>query len=250
MSDTPIEIAEDRLPVAEHVIDSIDALRVIADPLRMAILEQLASGPQSAKQLVAALKIPKTKIYYHMNLLEEHGLVWVVGTRVVSGIIEKWYGVRALTYRVDRALFDLFSGDEQALEQFSVSLFDTVQKGLIRSIRERHASLAPTSEPARRLLMARRLLRLEPYQLQTLYDRLTMLIEEYSAQARAVSSASDGAAELFIVLFPTEASTAIAPARSQVAEPPIAEPSLMSLAAMHAASMRHMRGPIIPPAIH
>lgn len=58
----------------------------------------------TVKQIAAKLNIPPTKLYYHFKQLEEHGLIRVVDTRLVSGIVEKLYQARAYSYRVDKGL--------------------------------------------------------------------------------------------------------------------------------------------------
>jgi DNA-binding transcriptional ArsR family regulator len=247
MDEQPVEIPPEFTPEEEFVIDTIETLRVIADPLRMAILEQIVGAPGSAKQIAAALEIPKTKIYYHMNMLEEHGLVRVIGTRIVSGIIEKWYAARARIFRVDRALFSLGAADDApALEMFVSTMFDAVRKSLTHSIREQHATLAPEAEPARRLLMARRLMHLDAFRIAALHERLYALIEEFSGQPESSQGAN---VELLVALFPTGARTGDSAAAQHAGGEPVAvDAPQLSLAAVHAAAARHMRGMIMPPA--
>ena len=72
----------------EFIIDNVDALKMIADPLRLQIMRSLEK-PRTVKDLAAQLDIPATKLYYHVNQLETHKIIRVVDTRIVSGIIEK-----------------------------------------------------------------------------------------------------------------------------------------------------------------
>ena len=62
------------IPKEVHVIDDVATLQVVADPLRLRLLEQLRREPQTVKQLAAALDVAQTKLYYHIKLLEEHDL--------------------------------------------------------------------------------------------------------------------------------------------------------------------------------
>ena len=70
------------------------------------LLAYPVTGPlvETVKQIAADLKTPIKKLYYHVNLLEEHGLIRITSTRVVSGIIEKQYRVTAYRLSVERAL--------------------------------------------------------------------------------------------------------------------------------------------------
>ncbi|NWJ46821.1 MAG: helix-turn-helix transcriptional regulator [Chloroflexi bacterium] len=127
-------------PEAELVISDIETLKVLADPMRQRILEKVCDVPITAKQISANLKIPVTKLYYHLNMMEEHGLVKVVGTRLVSGIVEKQYQASAYFFRLDRSLFDFSKGgSKEGIDLALSTVFDitreeikeSVEKGLI-----------------------------------------------------------------------------------------------------------------------
>jgi DNA-binding transcriptional ArsR family regulator len=84
--------------VAEQaLITTVEQLKALADPTRMAILEQLmmSSGHalpvMSVKELAEALREPQTKLYRHVKVLESAGLIRVAATRMVSGIAEQRY---------------------------------------------------------------------------------------------------------------------------------------------------------------
>src|SRR6266513_2118828 len=88
-------VGEDFEPAPEMVVSNFDTLKVVADPTRLRILEVLIEQPLTVKQVARKLEIAPTKLYYHVNLLEEHGLLTVTASRVVSGIIEKQYRTTA-----------------------------------------------------------------------------------------------------------------------------------------------------------
>lgn len=79
----------------ERVVTDLDTLRLLADPLRLSILGAFPSGAgarsMSVKEIAEKLDEGQTKLYRHVKKLEEAGLLRVVETRVVSGIIEKRY---------------------------------------------------------------------------------------------------------------------------------------------------------------
>src|SRR5215204_4136406 len=91
-------------PEKEFVLDNLEALKVTADPTRLRLLESLVEKPLTVKEVAKKLDIASTKLYYHINLLEEHGLIRVVKQRVVSGIIEKQYRTRAYSFNVKQAM--------------------------------------------------------------------------------------------------------------------------------------------------
>src|SRR5215211_5670272 len=91
-------------PAPLHTITSLEALKVFSDPLRQQIIEALLDGAKTVKQVASELELAPTKLYYHVNLLEEHGLIQVTETRIVSGIIEKHYVAAAKEYAIERSL--------------------------------------------------------------------------------------------------------------------------------------------------
>src|SRR3712207_1417060 len=84
-----------------YFISDLETLKVVSDPLRLRILECFRGVPATVKDVAAALDMPPTRLYYHVNQLEERGLIHVVETRVVSGIIEKHYQTTAYRLTVD-----------------------------------------------------------------------------------------------------------------------------------------------------
>jgi len=121
-TDPALETDESRFkPQDEMSISDIETLRALTDPLRLRILE-LLTEPQTVKAIAPKLAIGKTKLYYHINLLEKHGVIRVVRTRLVSGITEKSYQVTALRFRPVKEL--LLGGDEGKAR--GLAIFDTI----------------------------------------------------------------------------------------------------------------------------
>ena len=63
----------------EFLVDDLEALKVIAHNTRLDILQSL-KRPKTVKEIAKLLKLPATKLYYHVNLMEKHGLIQVVET--------------------------------------------------------------------------------------------------------------------------------------------------------------------------
>jgi DNA-binding transcriptional ArsR family regulator len=89
-------------------IDSVEGLRALADPVRLAILSALeARGPDdefpvmSVKEMAQRLAEPQTKLYRHVKQLEAAGLIEVAATRMVSGILEQRYRARQRDLRAE-----------------------------------------------------------------------------------------------------------------------------------------------------
>ncbi|MBV9484501.1 MAG: helix-turn-helix transcriptional regulator, partial [Frankiaceae bacterium] len=77
-----------------RTVDSAEAIKAIADPLRVRMLQLLMMASHrtwTVKEIAAELSQPVTKLYHHIKLLEAADLISDVETRVVSGIVEHRY---------------------------------------------------------------------------------------------------------------------------------------------------------------
>lgn len=72
-------------------INDLERLKALADPLRVSLLTALGTTKKNSQQLAKALKINRTKIHYHLNILEELGFIEVVDTDLINGIVQKYY---------------------------------------------------------------------------------------------------------------------------------------------------------------
>jgi DNA-binding transcriptional ArsR family regulator len=163
-------------PQAEFVIQDIETLRAISDPLRIRLLELMAQ-PQTVKEIAAQLGVGKTKLYYHLNLLEKHGIIRVARTRVVSGIIEKSYQVTAYSYRPAKEL--LLRGDEGKEHGVAIveSILDATRTDLTHSLNTGQAALGEAVQ-AKQLLLGRVVMSLTPEQAVSFYERFEALLTE------------------------------------------------------------------------
>lgn len=73
------------------------------NPLRMRVVRQLTE-PKPIREVAEALDVPPTRLYYHVNLLEETGIIGVVETRKVGAMLQKVYQTTAKSFRPSRKL--------------------------------------------------------------------------------------------------------------------------------------------------
>lgn len=91
-----------------RVVADAAALKALADPLRLHMLEVLAMDPSrtwTVKELAAQMTQPVTRLYHHMKLLEAANLVIDAETRVVSGIVEHRYRCAQRSIKLDERMF-------------------------------------------------------------------------------------------------------------------------------------------------
>lgn len=106
-------------------IDDVEQLKAISDPLRLRMVEAMAEPSErgwTAKELAEHLGTKQTKLYHHLALLEQHGLIRVAQTRLVSGIQERRYAAVAQSFRVGRGL--LAGGADDAIGHVLDAVFE------------------------------------------------------------------------------------------------------------------------------
>src|SRR5436190_15869195 len=72
-------------------LNTVERLKAVADPIRIRLILELLDGKRTVKELAEALGVPPTRLYYHVKILERHGLIEVANRRMVSGIEERTY---------------------------------------------------------------------------------------------------------------------------------------------------------------
>ncbi|HEU0163766.1 MAG TPA: helix-turn-helix domain-containing protein [Thermomicrobiales bacterium] len=148
-----------------RVIDDPETLRLIADPLRLRLLELLRAQPRTVTELADLLDVQRTKLYYHVKLLEAHDLIAVDRTRVVSGITEKRYRVTAYQLSVDKALLGAPDSGQEPLDLLLSFILGEAAADIRRAVRAGLIDLDRTQEDAigpRRLVIGRSWYRLTP----------------------------------------------------------------------------------------
>lgn len=119
-----------------RLIDDLETLRLLTQPLRLRIVEALraAPGPLAVKDLAEILATSQTKLYYHVKLLDAAGLIRVAATRLVSGIPEKRYQAATFRIGVDRALLAPGTSGDDGLEVLLSVIFGQVQTEIRRGV--------------------------------------------------------------------------------------------------------------------
>jgi DNA-binding transcriptional ArsR family regulator len=114
------------------VIDDLETLKLIAEPTRAAILELLAQ-PHSVTELAAALDVPRTRLYRHVELLESSGFVMQVDERRARSLTERVYALAAKEFKPSARL--LRSGDlRERAEAITTLMLDTTKADLHRAV--------------------------------------------------------------------------------------------------------------------
>jgi DNA-binding transcriptional ArsR family regulator len=168
-------------PLERFIIEDLETLRVLAEPLRTQIYEILLSEPGNVRQVAERLGLAPSRMYYHFNLLEKYGLLRIVETRMVSNIQEKLYRSVAYELEVAPGLLDFKTEQgKQSIEEVLVSTLDTTREDLSRSLHARAHNLEQGAEEHPRSIVVTRLLAsLKDEQAEEFQRRLRALLQDF-----------------------------------------------------------------------
>jgi DNA-binding transcriptional ArsR family regulator len=107
-------------------LSDIHQVKVLADPLRIRILEELCTAERTTKQVAERLGEKPTKLYHHVEALERVGLIRLARTRQNRGTIEKYYMAVARQFRADSRIFSAADAGSHAGEDALQAMISTV----------------------------------------------------------------------------------------------------------------------------
>ncbi len=130
----------ERPPV--FMIENVETLKVIIDPLRLQILDLLSLEPHTVKYVADRLGLSSSRLYYHFNLLESKGLISVVATKTINNIIEKYYWNTADDFEINSEILTFSSAvDAEDLTRLVGATLDATRDDFMRSLQARRGSL-------------------------------------------------------------------------------------------------------------
>jgi DNA-binding transcriptional ArsR family regulator len=117
-----------------YTLETLDQMKVLADPLRIRILEAFGEE-RTTKQVADLLGEKPTKLYHHVGALERVGLIALARTRQNRGTVEKYYLAVARTFVGDSRAFQpkpkAKSEKHAAIRQMISTIFDTTSAELV-----------------------------------------------------------------------------------------------------------------------
>lgn len=184
---------------AVFVISDLETLRILTDPLRLEILEILDLVPQTVNQVAEKLGLSGSRLYYHFKLLEDHGLIEVVETRMVNNMQEKLYWLTAEEIEVDKTLIEFSrEGSQEGLVNFISSSLEATRSEMIRSLQARSFQLDHGARPVPRdIIIHTESKRLTDETYQAYLDNVRALLKEFSELPEVSGSGDD--ANLFSI---------------------------------------------------
>ncbi|MGX6602237.1 ArsR/SmtB family transcription factor [Micromonosporaceae bacterium Da 78-11] len=204
--------------MAARMVQDAETLKALADPARLSIVEVMMGDyarTWTAKQLAAEIGVPPKKIYYHLGLLEQRGLLTVRTTQVVNGIIEKHYGAaqESITFqRGSQALPDglvsgtpgSVAGTPEEMGRVVSAIFDRVHDDLVTGLRSGRAVMDRQAPDNKRAVISYTTAGMRPEQAGEFRDALLAVVERF----RVANTPEAPSFDLLITIHPRDPQTA------------------------------------------
>lgn len=160
-------------------IEDEETFELLTDQTRIEIIELLFE-PRSVTALAEAMGVPRTRLYHHVKLLEEAGLIEVVDTRKAGALTEKIYLVAASSYRPS----DSFLANARPSQQRDAILgavFGATRADFARALEDQGIEGLEGHSARKRMTLGRLVFELTPDRLEDLVAELEALVERYAA---------------------------------------------------------------------
>jgi len=157
---------------AEKLLTDIVQFQALANPTRMRILHE-SSGPITVAELAERLGTPTTRLYYHVNLLIETGLLVQVGERKSGARIERIFRVAARNFRPGPGVWETTSDSRQAANLAAGVIFEPARAETAAVLEQMSQGLEPIAA------FGRWLVHLTADEAAVIADRIEGLISEF-----------------------------------------------------------------------
>lgn len=185
-------------PADTLFMTDVDLVPELTHSIRGMLMRRLRT-PRTVAELADELDAPITRLYHHINKLEDKELIRVVATRRVGAVTERRYQVTALSWRFAEEAFEKL--DPREMSQALGSLFDVAKIGLQREIESGLMDDLPVEHERFALSLGE--LTLRPEHRLDLFNRIEKLFREFGDISSAHTD--DPEAErttLFISAYP------------------------------------------------
>lgn len=167
-------------PADEFLIQDIETFRMLSHPMRTTILQLVSLAPRSVRDMADRLGVPVTRLYYHVNMLEDAGLIRVAEVRKAGAMLQKVYQAAAHTYRPAPDLLDNADDPAAAAQVAVATVLDAARHDAEAALERRFSGSSPEDTPGS---LGRSVMVLTPQQVRSFVDELNELFARYEGVA-------------------------------------------------------------------
>ncbi|WP_296127284.1 winged helix-turn-helix domain-containing protein [uncultured Anaerococcus sp.] len=113
-----------------HILNSLEEVNIVSDPIRLKIIMTLGTSPKNAQDLSHSLGMSRSKIHYHLKILEQNGIIEVVRTELINGITQKYFLPVAKAFIPNSEIFNKNLEEKQFTFKIPSKSYDSFEKEL------------------------------------------------------------------------------------------------------------------------
>jgi DNA-binding transcriptional ArsR family regulator len=159
-------------------IDDIEIFEVLNNPMRFRILRELMS-PGTVRDLAEVMQVPPTRLYYHVNLLEDAGIIAVAETRKAGAMVQKVYQTTAKGFKPSPRLAQ---GDHEPSELAKIAagvVFDGARIDAEEALTTHFERVRSEGEHKLNGALSRTVARFSSAEAEEFVEKLSEFIEEH-----------------------------------------------------------------------
>jgi DNA-binding transcriptional ArsR family regulator len=176
-------VAVARNPERTVTITSLGQIEALSNPLRNRILRH-ARRPVAVAELAERFGVPKTRLYYHVNLLAEQGMLEQVDERKSGARIEKIYMRTGERFQLGSGLAEEIGDRRKAAEASAALLLEPARAEVEDLIEQILGGENPTAS------IGRTIVELTPEEAERFSAAIEELVDELRRADRPSSSGS------------------------------------------------------------
>ncbi len=119
-----------------HILNTLEEINIVSDPIRLKIIMTLGATPKTAQDLSDALGVSRSKIHYHLKILEQNGIIEVVDTELINGITQKYFLPVAKAFIPNSEIFNKNLEENQFTFKISKTDYESFEKELSELIKK------------------------------------------------------------------------------------------------------------------
>ncbi len=161
----------------DYFIEDLFTLELLNSPIRLRILHNFRE-PASVREVAEALDVPVTRLYYHVNLLEEIGAIEVVERRKAGAMIQRIYRTAAKSFKAAPNILDNIDDKQKFAEVGAATVVDGARMDAEATILGQLTMLDAGEEVEVLGSMGRTVVQLTADQVRAFTKRLEALVTE------------------------------------------------------------------------
>lgn len=182
-----------------YALRNLDQMRVLANPLRLRILEAFSQKAMTTKHLAKELGGKPTSFYHHVDALLQAGLIRLVRTQQNRGTTERYYIAIAKEFMVDRGYLEFAQGEQKATSKYEVLFLNALHATLQEAKESVAAGLIRPVKQGRNAILYRRHISDPNRELKAIMKKLLKLIEAGHSSKKSIGHIQYG---LTVAFYP------------------------------------------------